>query len=144
MKSVPYIEYESTHPPFRATNGKTYGSDNNSYTLFRKDNTPTKMCESDINEIIKAFTSINYDHYTYYPEFKQLYVYMWNGNTVMSFNERKKSNLKKIIIDMYDERLFVAICDNKHKRKETHYLCDKTKLKQLLIDKSEEINQVLC
>lgn len=142
-----YVEFDSTHDPYVASTGQVVGSAIfNSMQNFRenyKKITPSETLLSKTIDLIKSILGDKINHHKYFPEYRQLCIYMWSNKEYMTYDEREKSNKKTIIIGFYeDDWIFVALIDKNNwiGGEEKHYVCgDLIGLEQFLNDKKEFI-----
>ena len=140
-----YIDFGYTHDPFETADGRIVGNHHNSFSSFRKGNRsiiPTDEVINSVVDVVSELLGDSIDHHKYYPEYKQIYFYTWHGRTTMSYSEREKTNMKKLIIDFYtNDWIFVALCDeNDIGTKEKHSICKGLNgLREFLTDKKDFI-----
>jgi hypothetical protein len=140
-----YVEFDSTHDPFVTSTGQVVGSGVfNSMQNFRenyKKITPSETSLSKTIDLMKSILGDKINHHKYFPEYRQLCIYMWSNKEYMTYDEREKSNKKTIIINFYeDDWIFVALIDKNNwiGGEEKHYVCDDLiGLEQFLNDKKE-------
>ena len=144
MDNKLYVEFDSTHDPFVSSTGQVVGSGTfNSMQNFRdnyKEITPSESLINETLELVKSILDDKINHHKYYPEWRQLYIYMWSNKEYMTYAERESSNKKGLIINFYDDNwIFVALIDkNQFITGETHYVCDDlVGLEEFLKDKKE-------
>jgi hypothetical protein len=140
-----YVDFDSTHDPFQTADGRIVGNTHNSFSSFREVSKRITPTDEMINSVVDIFSEVLgdlIDHHKYYPDFRQLYFYTWHGRTTMSYSEREKTNMMKIIVDFYNnDWIFVALIDsNDIASKEKHSICKGLDgLREYLIDKKDQI-----
>ncbi len=140
-----YVEFDSTHDPYVNFTGHTVGSGTfNSMQNFRdkyKKITPSESIIEKTLQLIKDILGDKMNHYKYFPEYRQLYIYMWSNKEHMTHKEHTESNKKTIIVSFYDDNwIFVSVSQKNDwtQAREIHYVCDDlVGLEEFLNDKKE-------
>lgn len=140
-----YVEFDSTHDPFVSSTGQVVGSGSfNSMQNFRdvyKKVTPSESLVNETLELVRSILGDKINHHKYYPEWRQLYIYMWSNKEHMTYKEHQESNKKTIIISFYEDNwIFVAVSQKNDwpQDREVHYVCDDlVGLEEFLKDKKE-------
>ncbi len=143
-----WVEFDSTHEPFETSTGHIVGSwQFNGMKDFRNHHKVVTPKQEDIHNVIDLSKSIidGIFEAKYYPEFRQIYVRLWNKDKSYSIADREKLNKQQFIVSFYDEDwVFVALCDGNDPygvvSKETHFVCDGLEgFRQWLTDHKEKI-----
>lgn len=144
-----WVEFDSTHEPYEVSTGGFVGSwQFNAMKDFRNHHKKITPTQQQIDEVISLFNqNINGILSTkYYPEWRQLYINMWNDSKKYSFAEDEKLNKTKVIVSFYDsDWIFVALCQKGRmlwENSETHFVCDDIEgLNQWILDHKKKIEK---
>ena len=139
-----WAEFDSTHEPYEAATGEIVGSPEfNGMKDFRNNHKKITPTQQQIDEAISLFNNNIKGVFStkYYPEWRQLYINMWDDEKQYSYAESEKLNKTKVIINFYDsDWIFVALC--KEDQIETHFVCDDIEgLNQWVLDHKKDIEK---
>jgi hypothetical protein len=139
-----WAEFDSTHEPYEAATGEIVGSPEfNGMKDFRNHHKKITPTRQQIDEAISLFNNNIKGVFStkYYPEWRQLYINMWDDEKQYSYAESEKLNKTKVIINFYDsDWIFVALC--KEDQIETHFVCDDIEgLNQWVLDHKKKIEK---
>lgn len=111
--------------------GDTSSINNNTFNSWdhfrngRKRINPQKTILNEAENILKKYLNNKIVNLKWESEFRQLYCYMYNKKSHMTYKESEESNKKLIIVNFYDDNwIMCSITDENDVRKETHFVCD--------------------